>query len=98
MKFIHRLSSKSIQADCGLSSICHPPAASVIFDNYYAMKVVREQVANSNRHFAAIYMDQIDRNLEEIEKHSPQECIDSLQHKLDFENNLREQMQALEVQ
>ncbi|GIO33512.1 sensor histidine kinase YesM [Paenibacillus albilobatus] len=82
MKFIHRLSSKSIRFKliAGFLLFVIPLQLLLIFDNYYAMKVVREQVANSNRHLAALYMDQIDRNLEEIDKY--------LRTMVAFENDL----------
>lgn len=82
MKIIHRLSSKSIRFKliAGFLLFVIPLQLLLIFDNYYAMKVVREQVANSNRHLAALYMDQIDRNLEEIDKY--------LRTMVAFENDL----------
>jgi two-component system sensor histidine kinase YesM len=71
MTFMHRLSNKSIRFKLivGFLVFVIPLQLLLIFDNYYAMKVVREQVANSYRHLAALYMDQIDRNLEEVDKY-----------------------------
>ncbi|OBZ17216.1 sensor histidine kinase [Bacillus sp. FJAT-26390] len=71
MTFMHRLSNKSIRFKLivGFLVFVIPLQLLLIFDNYYAMKVVREQVANSNRHLAALYMDQMDRNLEEVDKY-----------------------------
>ncbi|MEC0227055.1 sensor histidine kinase [Paenibacillus alba] len=82
MPFIHRLSNKSIRFKLivGFLLLVIPLQLLLIFDNYYGMKVVREQVANSNRHLVALYMDQIDRNLEEIDKY--------LRTMVAFENDL----------
>ncbi|OPH46639.1 hypothetical protein BC351_14220 [Paenibacillus ferrarius] len=82
MTFIHRLSNKSIRFKLivGFLLLVIPLQLLLIFDNYYGMKVVREQVANSNRHLVALYMDQIDRNLEEIDKY--------LRTMVAFENDL----------
>ncbi|NQX65918.1 histidine kinase [Paenibacillus alba] len=82
MPFIHRLSNKSIRFKLivGFLLLVIPLQLLLIFDNYYGMKVVREQVANSNRHLVALYMDQVDRNLEEIDKY--------LRTMVAFENDL----------
>ncbi|NOU98561.1 sensor histidine kinase [Paenibacillus planticolens] len=82
MTLIHRLSNKSIRFKLivGFLLLVIPLQLLLIFDNYYGMKVVREQVANSNRHLVALYMDQIDRNLEEIDKY--------LRTMVAFENDL----------
>ncbi|RJX37175.1 HAMP domain-containing protein [Paenibacillus pinisoli] len=71
MKWTHRLSNKSIRFKLlvGFLLFVIPLQLLLIFDNYYAMRVVSEQVANSNRNLAALYMDQIDRNLEEVDKY-----------------------------
>ncbi|MFF2889386.1 sensor histidine kinase [Paenibacillus sp. NPDC057967] len=71
MKWAHRLSNKSIRFKLlvGFLLFVIPLQLLLIFDNYYAMRVVSEQVANSNRNLAALYMDQIDRNLEEVDKY-----------------------------
>ncbi len=41
----------------------------LIVNNYYSVNVVRNQVAQSNKNMLSLYMDQIDRNLEEIDKY-----------------------------
>lgn len=41
----------------------------MIYNNLYAIKVVRNQVAQSNKNLIILYMGQIDRNLEEVEKY-----------------------------
>ncbi|WP_372662346.1 sensor histidine kinase [Cohnella sp.] len=41
----------------------------LIINNYYSVEVVRNQVAQSNKNMLSLYMDQIDRNLEEIDKY-----------------------------
>jgi len=71
MKWTYRLSNKSIRFKLlvGFLLFVIPLQLLLIFDNYYAMRVVSEQVANSNRNLAALYMDQIDRNLEEVDKY-----------------------------
>lgn len=46
-----------------------------------------EQAANSNRHLVALYMDQIDRNMEEIDKY--------LRIMVAFENDLIKQKNRL---
>ncbi|WP_182914409.1 sensor histidine kinase [Paenibacillus sp. 1011MAR3C5] len=71
MKWTHKLSNKSIRFKLlvGFLLFVIPLQLLLIFDNYYAMRVVNEQVANSNRNLAALYMDQIDRSLEEVDKY-----------------------------
>ncbi|WP_171056388.1 sensor histidine kinase [Paenibacillus sinopodophylli] len=46
-----------------------PLVAFMIYNNMYAIDVVRNQVAQSNKNMITLYMDQIDRNLEEVEKY-----------------------------
>ncbi|ANY70207.1 hypothetical protein BBD42_29650 [Paenibacillus sp. BIHB 4019] len=40
----------------------------LILNSYYSMRVVRNQVTQSNKNMLGLYMGQIDRNLEEIDK------------------------------
>ncbi len=46
-----------------------PLVAFMIYNNLYAIDVVRNQVAQSNKNMIVLYMNQIDRNLEEVEKY-----------------------------
>lgn len=46
-----------------------PVIAFMIYNNLYAIQVVRSQVAQSNKNLISLYMGQIDRNLEEIDKY-----------------------------
>ena len=46
-----------------------PLIAMLISNNTYAIDVVRNQVAQSNKNMVSLYMDQIDRNLEEVDKY-----------------------------
>jgi two-component system sensor histidine kinase YesM len=46
-----------------------PLVAFMIYNNLYAINVVRNQVAQSNKNMISLYMGQIDRNLEEAEKY-----------------------------
>jgi two-component system sensor histidine kinase YesM len=53
----------------GLFIIVIPLVAFMIYNNLYAIKVVRNQVAQSNKNLISLYMGQIDRNLEEVDKY-----------------------------
>jgi two-component system, sensor histidine kinase YesM len=44
-----------------------PLIAFLIYNNFYAIQVVRNQVAQSNKNLVSLYMGQIDRNLEEAD-------------------------------
>lgn len=46
-----------------------PLVAFMIYNNIYAINVVRNQVAQSNKNMIILYMNQIDSKLEEVEKH-----------------------------
>jgi len=51
------------------------PLIIILFlSNNYAMKVVRNQVAQSNKNLVSLYMNQIDRNLEEADKYLYQQA------------------------
>ncbi len=71
MKVLKWFSKKSIRFKLivGVLLLVVPLQSLLLFDNYYAMQVVQEQVANSNRNLTALYMDQIDHNLEEVSKY-----------------------------
>lgn len=64
-------SSKSLRFKLifGLFIIVIPLMAFMIYNNLYAIKVVRNQVAQSNKNLISLYMKQIDRNLEEVDKY-----------------------------
>ncbi|OPH47936.1 hypothetical protein BC351_39190 [Paenibacillus ferrarius] len=53
----------------GLLIIVIPIVAFMIYNNLYAIKVVRNQVAQSNKNLISLYMGQIDRNLDEVDKY-----------------------------
>lgn len=46
-----------------------PLLALLFYNNYYAIKVVREQVAMSNKNMMSLYMGQIDSGLDEADKY-----------------------------
>lgn len=46
-----------------------PLVTVLIVNNYYSVDVVRNQVAQSNKNMLSLYKDQIDRNLEEVDKY-----------------------------
>lgn len=46
-----------------------PLVTVLIINNFYSVEVVRNQVAQSNKNMLSLYMDQIDRNLEEIDNY-----------------------------
>lgn len=46
-----------------------PLVTVLIINNFYSVDVVRNQVAQSNKNMLSLYMDQIDRNLEEVDKY-----------------------------
>lgn len=71
MIFLKGFSKQSIRfkLTIGLLLLVIPLQALLFYDNYYAMNVVRDQVAISNRNLTTLYMDQIDRNLEEVGKY-----------------------------
>ncbi|MFB9330872.1 sensor histidine kinase [Paenibacillus aurantiacus] len=53
----------------GFFVIVIPVIAFMIYNNLYAIQVVRNQVAQSNKNLISLYMGQIDRNLEEVDKY-----------------------------
>ncbi|NOU87160.1 HAMP domain-containing protein [Paenibacillus sp. LMG 31460] len=53
----------------GLLIIVIPIVLFMIYNNLYAIKVVRNQVAQSNKNLISLYMGQIDRNLDEVDKY-----------------------------
>lgn len=71
MHILKGFSKKSIRFKLivGVLLLIVPLQSLLLYDNYYAMQVVQEQVANSNRNLTALYMDQIDHNLEEVSKY-----------------------------
>jgi len=52
----------------GLLAVTMPLIALLVYINFYAIRVVKEEVTASNRNLLSLYMGQIDRSLEEIEK------------------------------
>ncbi|WP_424768190.1 sensor histidine kinase [Paenibacillus sp. sgz302251] len=46
-----------------------PLVTVLIVNNFYSVDVVRNQVAQSNKNMLSLYKDQIDRNLEEVDKY-----------------------------
>jgi len=53
----------------GFFIIVVPVVAFMIYNNLYAIQVVRNQVAHSNKNLISLYIGQIDRNLEEVDKY-----------------------------
>ncbi|UUZ85368.1 hypothetical protein LJK88_18535 [Paenibacillus sp. P26] len=53
----------------GLLLMVIPLVAFMIYNNLYAIGVVRNQVAQSNKNLISLYMKQIDRNLDEVDKY-----------------------------
>ncbi|TBL79902.1 sensor histidine kinase [Paenibacillus thalictri] len=71
MRYLSRIPFKSIRVKLviGFLVIIVPLIGLLIYNNYYAIKVVRNQVAHSYKSLVTLYMDQIDRNLEEVDKY-----------------------------
>ncbi|NIK69944.1 MULTISPECIES: histidine kinase [unclassified Paenibacillus] len=53
----------------GLLVITLPTVAFLIYNNNYAIRVVHKQVAESNRNLITMYMEQIDSNLDNVDKY-----------------------------
>lgn len=70
-KRLSRLSLNSIRLKLvvGLLVITVPLLIFLIYNNVYAIGVVRDQVAESNRNMITLYMAQIDDNLNDIDKY-----------------------------
>lgn len=66
---LFRISWNSIRLKLVLSVllITFPMIAFLIYNNLYAITVVRHQVAESNRNLISLYMDQIDDNLNDLD-------------------------------
>ncbi|WP_240420987.1 sensor histidine kinase [Paenibacillus periandrae] len=71
MRYVNRISFKSIRFKLilGFFLLIVPLIVLLIYNNYYAIQVVRNQVAHSNKSLTTLYMDQIDRNLGEVDKY-----------------------------
>ncbi|MFC5470054.1 sensor histidine kinase [Cohnella suwonensis] len=68
-----------------------PLVTVLIINNYYSAKVVRNQVAQSNKNMLSLYMGQIDQKLQEIDKyltHKSESDLDLLD--LEFPRSLDE--------
>lgn len=68
---LSRLSWNSIRFKLvfGLLLITLPTVAFLIYNNLYAIRVVHNQVAESNRNLMSMYMGQVDNNLNEVDKY-----------------------------
>ncbi|MDQ0115163.1 sensor histidine kinase [Paenibacillus harenae] len=53
----------------GLLLITLPTVSFLIYNNNYAIEVVHNQVAESNRHLISMYMSQIDNGLNDVDKY-----------------------------
>lgn len=53
----------------GVLSIMLPFTALLIYGNLYAMGVVRNQVAESNKNMISLYMNQLDKNLDNVDRY-----------------------------
>jgi len=62
----HSLRSKMAAA---ITLIIVPLVAILLVSNFYSERVVRNQVTQSQMNLLSLYMGQIDRNLEEIDKY-----------------------------
>ncbi|TXK86185.1 sensor histidine kinase [Paenibacillus sp. N3.4] len=69
MRTLPFLKSLRFKLIFGLFSIVIPIVVFMIYNNLYAIKVVRNQVAQSNKNLISLYMGQIDRNLDEVDKY-----------------------------
>jgi len=71
IQLLNRFTNQSIRFKLivGLLVFVVPLLIFLIFNSYYAIGVVRAQVAKSNENLTTLYMDQIDRNLEEVDKY-----------------------------
>lgn len=68
---LQRFTNQSIHIKLivGMLVFVVPVLIFLIYHSYYAIRVVRDQVAHSNENVTKLYMDQIDRNLEEVDKY-----------------------------
>lgn len=68
--FTH-LSRKSIRFTLtyGVALVLVPFCFLLLYSNLYAINVVRNQVAESNRNMVSLYLEQIDKNLNDIDKY-----------------------------
>ncbi|WP_261304966.1 sensor histidine kinase [Paenibacillus andongensis] len=71
MKYANRPIFKSIRFKLifGIVILIVPLLGLLFYNNYYAMNVVRNQVANSNKSLLSLYLNQIDRNLDEVDNY-----------------------------
>ncbi|WP_282936190.1 histidine kinase [Paenibacillus sp. RC67] len=69
ISLIYRFTNQSIRFKLivGLSVFVVPLLALLIFHSFYAIRVVSDQVAKSNENITMLYMDQIDRTLQEMD-------------------------------
>jgi len=65
----NRFNSIRFKLMFGLLVVMLPIISLLVYNNFYSMKVVRNQVALSNSNLISMYMGQIDRNLEDIDKY-----------------------------
>ncbi|WP_152396492.1 sensor histidine kinase [Paenibacillus guangzhouensis] len=71
MPFLDKPRFKSIRYKLifGFLIVMLPLIAFLLYNNFYAIEVVRSQIAKSFSNLTALYMGQIDRNLEELDKY-----------------------------
>ncbi|MFD0717449.1 sensor histidine kinase [Paenibacillus sp. GCM10027626] len=71
MKILNRVQFQTLRFKLmiGFMALVIPLVAFMIYNNMYAIQVVRNQVAQSNKNLISLYMGQIDRSLEEVEKY-----------------------------
>lgn len=62
-------SSIRIKLIISFLSVAVPLIGLLIYNNFYAIHVVREQVSLSNKNMISLYMAQIDNNLEDVDKY-----------------------------
>lgn len=70
-KWLHRFTWRSIRVKMmlGLLLIVVPLIGFLIYSNMYAIEVVRNQVAESNKDLLTMYQDQVDRKLNEVDNY-----------------------------
>ncbi|WP_141503963.1 sensor histidine kinase [Paenibacillus luteus] len=69
--FLKNWSWRSIRSRLAISvlAVTLPLIALLLYNSFYSINVVRNQVASSNKNMLILYMDQIDKNLEDVDQY-----------------------------
>lgn len=69
--FFKEWSWRSIRTRLAISvlAVTLPLIALLLYNSFYSINVVRNQVAGSNKNMLTLYMDQIDKNLEDVDQY-----------------------------